>query len=103
MNGSPLADAKLDDLIFADGQIRDRSDTSRSIPIGEVLRQGKLDSIESEATAKPGPSRDKYATYAHSAIFAEVKVDQDLGTIQVARIITAIAGGRILNPKTARS
>src|SRR5205823_1361768 len=41
--------------------------------------------------------------YAHSAIFAEVKVDEDLGTIHVTRIISAVAGGRIINPKTARS
>ncbi len=30
-------------------------------------------------------------------------VDEDLGTVQVTRIVSAIAGGRILNPKTARS
>jgi xanthine dehydrogenase YagR molybdenum-binding subunit len=30
-------------------------------------------------------------------------VDEDLGSIEVSRIVTAIAGGRILNPKTARS
>ncbi len=32
-----------------------------------------------------------------------MKVDEDLGTIHVTRVVTAIAGGRILNPKTARS
>src|SRR5205823_14344088 len=68
-----------------------------------VLRESKLDTIDAEASAKPGPDRKKYATYAHSAIFAEVKVDEDLGTIQVTRIVTAVAGGRIINPKTARS
>jgi xanthine dehydrogenase YagR molybdenum-binding subunit len=41
--------------------------------------------------------------YTHSAIFAEVRVDEDLGTIQVTRVVDAVAGGRILNPKTARS
>src|SRR5262249_26722441 len=41
--------------------------------------------------------------HSHSAIFAEVKVDEDLGIIEVPRIVAAIAGGRILNPKTARS
>jgi xanthine dehydrogenase YagR molybdenum-binding subunit len=30
-------------------------------------------------------------------------VDKDLGVIDVTRVVSAIAGGRILNPKTARS
>jgi xanthine dehydrogenase YagR molybdenum-binding subunit len=32
-----------------------------------------------------------------------VKVDEELGVIDVTRVVSAIAGGRILNPKTARS
>ena len=40
---------------------------------------------------------------SHSAVFVEVKVDEDLGTIHVTRVVSAIAGGRVLNPKTARS
>jgi xanthine dehydrogenase YagR molybdenum-binding subunit len=32
-----------------------------------------------------------------------VKVDQDLGVIRVTRVVSAIAGGRVLNPKTAQS
>ena len=32
-----------------------------------------------------------------------MKVDEDLGTIHVTRVVSAVAGGRILNPKTARS
>ena len=44
-----------------------------------------------------------YAGYTHSAIFAEVKVDEELGVVRVTRIVSAVAAGRILNPKTARS
>jgi xanthine dehydrogenase YagR molybdenum-binding subunit len=32
-----------------------------------------------------------------------VKVDPDLGTIRVTRVVSAVAGGRIINPKTAGS
>lgn len=45
----------------------------------------------------------QHARNTHSAIFAEVKVDGQLGVIRVTRIVSAIAAGRILNPKTARS
>jgi xanthine dehydrogenase YagR molybdenum-binding subunit len=39
----------------------------------------------------------------HSAIFAEVLVDADFGSVRVARMVNAVAAGRILNPKPARS
>ncbi|MEJ7710968.1 MAG: molybdopterin cofactor-binding domain-containing protein [Pyrinomonadaceae bacterium] len=44
-----------------------------------------------------------YSRYTHSAVFAEVKIDEELGMIRVTRVVNAVAGGRILNPKTARS
>nr|WP_295932572.1 xanthine dehydrogenase family protein molybdopterin-binding subunit [uncultured Dyadobacter sp.] len=45
----------------------------------------------------------KYSRAAHSAAFVEVEVDEDLGVINVTRALTAVAAGRIINPKTARS
>ena len=36
-------------------------------------------------------------------MFAEVRVDEELGSITVPRVVSAVAGGRVLNPKTARS
>jgi CO/xanthine dehydrogenase Mo-binding subunit len=38
-----------------------------------------------------------------AAKFAEVEVDPDLGLVRVTRFVTAVDGGRILNPKTAAS
>ncbi|RYE27673.1 MAG: xanthine dehydrogenase family protein molybdopterin-binding subunit, partial [Sphingobacteriaceae bacterium] len=45
----------------------------------------------------------EYSFNTHSAVFVEVKVDEDLGTVIVSRVVSAIAGGKVLNPKTARS
>ena len=45
----------------------------------------------------------KCAHFTHSAVFAEVKVDEELGIVRVTRVVNAVAAGRILNPKTARS
>ena len=67
------------------------------------MRQGKLAAIEEEASAAPSSKRSQYSCYAHSAVFAEVRIDADLATIQVARVVSAVAAGRIINPKTARS
>jgi xanthine dehydrogenase YagR molybdenum-binding subunit len=104
VEGSPLADASLDDVIFADGQVRLARDPNRGVPIIEAMRQGEADVIEEEVKTRPNPLRQSpYARYTHSAIFAEVRVDEDLGTVLVSRLVLAVAAGRILNPKTARS
>ena len=104
IESSPLADAKLEDVFFAEGEMRLNRSPADAVSIADAMRHGKVERIEEEATAAPG-MRDmmKYSMHVHSAVFAEVKVDEDFGTIRVTRIVNAVAGGRILNPKTARS
>lgn len=102
ITGSPLADAKLDDVVFAEGKIRHKADQHREISIADVMRAGKADRIEKEASAEPN-GNSKYSHFAHSAVFAEVKVDEQLGVIRVTRVVSAVAAGRILNPKLAGS
>ena len=41
--------------------------------------------------------------HAHGAVFAEVKVDPDLGQIRVTRLVGAFAAGRVINPRLVRS
>jgi xanthine dehydrogenase YagR molybdenum-binding subunit len=66
------------------------------------MRQANLDHIELERTTNPGHDNSR-AHNTHTAIFAEVKVDEQLGVIRVTRVVNAVAGGRIVNPKTATS
>jgi xanthine dehydrogenase YagR molybdenum-binding subunit len=101
--GSPLADARPEDVSFAEGRLTSTRDPGRAMSLGDVMRRGRVSVVDEEATTKPEKRREKYALYAHSAVFAEVRVDQDLGTVRVPRVVSAVAGGRILNPKTARS
>jgi xanthine dehydrogenase YagR molybdenum-binding subunit len=102
ITGSPLADAKLDDVVFAEGKIRHKADQHREVSIADVMRAGKADRIEKEASAEPNGD-SKFSHFAHSAVFAEVKVDEQLGVIRVTRVVSAVAAGRILNPKLAGS
>jgi xanthine dehydrogenase YagR molybdenum-binding subunit len=67
------------------------------------MRRGKLAVVEEEASTDVSARQKQYSRNAHSAIFVEVRVDDDLGTIQVTRVVSAVAVGRVLNPKTARS
>jgi xanthine dehydrogenase YagR molybdenum-binding subunit len=102
MAGSPLAGAKLDDVVFAQGKIRHAGDKSREVSVADAMRSGKADRIEKEATAEPNED-GKYSHCTHSAVFAEVKIDEQLGVIRVTRVVNAVAAGRILNPKVAAS
>jgi xanthine dehydrogenase YagR molybdenum-binding subunit len=100
--GAPLAGAKLDDVVFAEGKIRRKDDPSREVSIADAMRAGKVDRIEKTAGAEPN-AKSKYSHHTHAAVFVEVKVDEQLGVIRVTRVVSAVAAGRILNPKLAGS
>ncbi len=51
----------------------------------------------------PGSERQNYSMHSFGAVFAEVRVDRDLGEIRIARIVASYGAGKILNAKTAHS
>jgi xanthine dehydrogenase YagR molybdenum-binding subunit len=102
MPKSALAAAKQDDVALIGGRIVDKKETTRSVAITDAMRQGGLDRLERETT-NSFKDAGSYAHNTHSAIFAEVKVDEELGVIRVTRVVNAVAAGRILNTKTAHS
>ncbi len=103
MDNSALEGAKLDDIEAVNAGLQVKSSPERHVSFADILRHAEAPKLEAKATALPSPKRMKYAHYAHSAVFAEVRVDEDFGTVQVSRIVTAVAAGKVLNPKTARS
>ena len=107
LEGAPLADAKFEDVAFVDGAIVLTAEPSKRVELLAALRATGKDKLEAEETAKPGVgdlvSMLRKARNTHSAIFAEVKVDEALGVVRVTRVVIAVAAGRIINPKTARS
>jgi xanthine dehydrogenase YagR molybdenum-binding subunit len=102
MPGSPLADATIDDVLLANGKLVSRRDATRAVSITDAMRHGSVDRITQEQPTRFAYDR-KHAHNTHSAVFAEVRVDEQLGVVRVARVVNAVAAGRILNPKTARS
>jgi xanthine dehydrogenase YagR molybdenum-binding subunit len=104
MADSGLGGAKLEDIEFREGRIGLAGDRSQGVSLIDLMRHSGVATIEEAADSEPDASVDqRYASYAHSAVFAEVRVDADLGTVRVTRLVNAVAAGRILNPKTARS
>ena len=102
MPNSPLADSTPDEVALVDGKLVSKRDPARAVSIADAMRHGGIDRIEEEKStifANDGT----HARNTHSAVFAEVKVDEQLGIIRVTRVVSAVAAGRILNTKTASS
>jgi len=99
---SPLANATADDVALSEGRLVSKRDASRAVSIADAMRQGNVDRIEQEKTTEPAQDGTR-ANNTHAAIFAEVKVDEQLGVVRVMRVVSAVAAGRILNTKTASS
>ena len=99
---SPLADAGADEVALAEGSLVSKQDASRAVSIVDMMRHGGVDRIEREKSTE-FPDDGSHAHNTHSAIFAEVKIDEQLGVIRVTRVVNAVAAGRILNTKTASS
>jgi xanthine dehydrogenase YagR molybdenum-binding subunit len=102
MKDSPFAGVKVADVTLSDGMLVSKDDAARAVSVADIMRHGELERIEQQASAESNDD-GKRARYAHSAVFAEVRVDEQLGIIRVTRVVDAVAAGRILNPKTARS
>jgi len=102
MPNSPLADAAPDEVALADGKLVSKRDASRAVTIADAMRHGAVERIEQEKSTTFADD-GLHAHNTHSAIFAEVKVDEQLGVIRVTRVVSAVAAGRILNTKTAHS
>ncbi|MBU1331379.1 MAG: xanthine dehydrogenase family protein molybdopterin-binding subunit [Gammaproteobacteria bacterium] len=98
---SPFAGLALAQVAFVDGALQRVDDPACRLALSELV--GQVGELQAEVEAQPSKARDAYATATHSAVFVEVRVDEALGTVQVSRVVSAIAAGRVINPKTARS
>ena len=100
---SPLKGATEAQVEMLDGHLRLKADPSRAVDIADLMRRTGTSEITETFDSTPSPERAKYASLAHGAQFVEVKVDPDLGTIKVTRVIEVTACGKILNPLASHS
>jgi xanthine dehydrogenase YagR molybdenum-binding subunit len=101
---SPLFGAGNAGFTAGDGRLHHCDDESRSQSFAEILaRAGRSEVTGSAKAARHLSVAESRALYSHGAVFAEVKVDPDLGQIGVTRLVGAFAAGRIINPHLARS
>jgi len=101
---SPLFGAGNAGVLAQGGRLYRRDDEGRSESYADILSRAGLAEIEGRGSAAGDPFAQKpYAMYAHGAVFAEVKVDPELGQIRTTRLVGAFAAGAIINPRLVRS
>ena len=101
---SPLFGAGNAGVVARGGRLfrRDDEAAARAMPISSPALAWR----RSTPAARAPPIRRRRRTmrmHAHGAVFAEVKVDPDLGQVRVTRLVGAFAAGRIINPRLVRS
>jgi xanthine dehydrogenase YagR molybdenum-binding subunit len=91
-------------VVAREGRLHRRDDETRSESYAEVLARAGLTEIEGSGKGARDPaSVGDHALQAHGAVFAEVKVDPDLGQVRATRLVGAFAAGRVINPRLVRS
>ena len=101
---SPLFGAGNAGVEARDGRLHHRGDPQRHESYADILARAGLGAIEGTGTgAREQAHAEARAMFTHGAVFAEVKVDPDLGQVRVSRLVGAFAAGRIINPHLARS
>jgi xanthine dehydrogenase YagR molybdenum-binding subunit len=102
--GSPLAEAGEHDVLIREGRLVLESDSATGVDIAGIMTASGFSSVEEEGACSPSLLQAmKFKSYTHSAVFVEVHVDEQLGVARITRVVSAIAAGKILNLKTARS
>jgi xanthine dehydrogenase YagR molybdenum-binding subunit len=101
---SPLFGGGNAGAIAREGRLFRRDDETRSESYADILTRAGLAEIEASGGSAADPAaQSSYAMHAHGAVFAEVKVDPELGQIRVTRLVGAFAAGRIINPLMVQS
>jgi xanthine dehydrogenase YagR molybdenum-binding subunit len=100
---SPLHGAAEDKVEFGGGRILRKDDPAAGESYAEILQRHRSVGIEALGQAKPGEEAKRYSMHGFGAVFAEIHVDPDFGTIRVRRLVGAYDVGRVINPKTAHS
>ncbi|CAN7620989.1 xanthine dehydrogenase family protein molybdopterin-binding subunit [Pararhizobium sp. LjRoot255] len=101
--GSPVFEASIEALEWVDGRLRRRGDASPGLSYQDILAKTG-NPIEVDGSAQRDPeTAEKYSMHSFGAVFAEVSVDPDVGTIRVRRLVGAYGIGRVVNPLLARS
>ena len=101
---SPFAGKRMADVEFAEGHLRLRGRPEVTADLSALLAASGHLRLEEKYMLLPRMlTQRKYTRAVHSAVFCEVRVDEQLGTVRVTRVVSAVAAGRIISARTAAS
>ena len=119
---SPFRDTGANTLNFAEGRIAAPRGETPSLTLAELMSALKREEIEIRRNTLPegtsaqdqrqawttmarvqGPTMGDYSMHSWCAHFAEVRVDEDFGTVRVSRMVSAFDCGRLYNPRLVES
>ncbi|RZT31819.1 xanthine dehydrogenase family protein molybdopterin-binding subunit [Cupriavidus agavae] len=98
--GGPFAGGKAEELTLKDGKL---TDGKRSVDYASVLNAQRFASAEGVARTGRAPDTDKRSYMSFGVHFVEVRWDPGISRLRVARVVSAIDVGRVINPLTARN
>ncbi|WP_101950533.1 xanthine dehydrogenase family protein molybdopterin-binding subunit [Mycobacterium sp. 3519A] len=101
--GSPLNGLRPADVSVADGRMFHAGEQTRGESYQDLLRRRGWKTLDTQQTWSPDDADSRYSMSAYGAVFAEVAVDEALGTVRIRRIYACYDAGRIINPKLAHS
>jgi xanthine dehydrogenase YagR molybdenum-binding subunit len=100
---APFSGAVAEDVVVADGSLA-LAGKNLHVAYTELLARNELPSLVGDGDYDPvEEAKGPKAIFSFGAVFVEVRVDPDFGTVRVNRVVGAYDAGRIINPKTARS
>jgi xanthine dehydrogenase YagR molybdenum-binding subunit len=100
---APFLGAADEEVLIGDGTLAPAR-KNLHITYAELLARNGLSTLVAAADYDPvEEAKGPKAIFSFGAVFAEVRVDPDLGLVRLSRVVGAYDAGRIINPKTARS
>jgi len=98
---APFTGASVKDVQAANGGL---VFADRTIAYTDLLAGNGITTLTGDGDYNPVPEANgPAAIFSFSAVFAEVRVDEELGLVRVSRVVGAYDAGKIINPRTARS
>jgi xanthine dehydrogenase YagR molybdenum-binding subunit len=98
---SPLYGADPTAVTVTQGWLA-QGDGKRDAVAAVIARHGGQP-LQADSQSAPGDEKKQYSMHSFGAVFVEVHVDPELGTIRVPRVVGAYHVGTVLNAKTAHS
>ncbi|ALL71337.1 Periplasmic aromatic aldehyde oxidoreductase, molybdenum binding subunit YagR (plasmid) [Paraburkholderia caribensis MBA4] len=95
----PFAGANAETIRFENGTL---TDGRRNVDFTAILKSQRLADAEGHAHTGGTPT-DKFSFRSFGAHFVEVRWDPGISHLRVARVVSAIDVGRVINPLTARN